>query len=87
MKINNRVIKWLVRVGYLLVSYSALAFAINYLPVNFWVAVSNLFSNNEEHIYYKVVASEGSEIYALVTLVLGFTLILLGKSYSSKENT
>ena len=87
MKTNFRTIKWAIRVGYLLALYSALAFIVKFLPVDFWVMVSNLFSSEEEHIYYKVVVSEGSESYALITLVLGVSLIVVGKFYAAKENT
>ncbi len=87
MKINFKIIKWAVRVGYVLTSYSALVFLVNYFPVDLWAVVSNIFTSEEEHIYYKVVATEGSKSYALATLVVGVTLIITGKLYSKKENT
>lgn len=71
----------------MLVTYSAFAFIVNFLPVDFWVTVSDLFSGDDSHTYYKVVATEGSQSYALLTLILGSGLFIIGKVYAAKSNT
>ena len=71
----------------MLVVYSALVYLVIFLPVDFWVTLSNFFSGEDSHTYYKVVATEGSQRYALATLIIGVGLIIAGKVYASKSNT
>lgn len=87
MIINFKTIKWIVGLGYVLVIYSASTYLVNYLPVDFWVTVSNLFTSENKHVYYKLVATEGYENYALLSLLVGIALIVAGKLYARKENT
>lgn len=82
----NKFSKWCVRLGGVLVVYSALAYIVNFLPVDFWVTLSNFLSGEDSHTYYKVVATEGSQSYSLATLILGVCLIIAGKMYA-KSNT
>ena len=83
----NKVSKWCVRIGVVLVVYSALVFVVDFLPVDFWVTLSNFFSGKDSHTYYKVVATEGRQSYVLATLIVGAGLIFVGKVYAAKSNT
>jgi len=67
--------------------YSSCIYLLDYLPVNFWVMVSNLFTKNENHEYYKVVPTEGSETYGLAAIIIGVILIIIGKKYAANSNT
>lgn len=75
------------KIGGVLVVYSALAYLVIFLPVDFWVTLSNFFSGEDSHTYYKIVATEGSQSYALATLILGASLIIVGKVCASKSST
>lgn len=82
----NGVAKWSVRLGGALVIYSTLIYMTNFLPVDFWETLSNLFAAKDNHTFYKVVATEGRRSYALPTLFWGVGLIIIGKVYADKSN-
>ena len=78
--------KWIKIIGYVLVIYSALVLLTDFLPVDFWVSLSELFTG-DKHKYYKVVPAEGGKTYSLVALILGIVLISIGHFSSVKYNT
>ena len=79
--------KWFVRTGCMLVAYSLLVFLSDFLPVDLWFAISNIFSSEKSDTYYKVVATESWETYEYPVLLIGVTLIAFGKIYVHRKNT
>ncbi|WP_444888649.1 hypothetical protein [Microbulbifer sp. JMSA008] len=83
----KKISKWCVRFGWIFIAYSGLAFMSNFLPVDFWITISNFFTGEDSHTYYKVVATEGGQNYVLATLILGAGLVVLGKVIAAKSKT
>jgi len=52
---------------------------IGFLPVDIWTYVIDIFIDRPEGVFYKIVPSENAGIEIIALVVVGVSLILLGK--------
>ncbi|MAM89517.1 MAG: hypothetical protein CME36_19630 [unclassified Hahellaceae] len=76
-RLEIRLCRLLTVIGLILLVYAALVLASDWLPVDFWMSLSQLFSGQDRDAYYKIVEVGGRERYEVTALVLGFSLIVL----------
>jgi hypothetical protein len=69
--------KWITRTGYALIVIALLQLPplSDYLPIDFWRQLSQMFSSDTPAGYYKPVPDNGSDIWLYVLLVAGVVIV------------
>ena len=69
--------------GVILILFSVIGFS-GFLPVNWWQYITDLFAEEKSAVFYKIVPTENAEYYLVITFLIGFALVIYGKSKKSK---
>ena len=79
--------KWLTRIGVILTIIGILFLTplADLLPIGLWPEILNLFSSEENHIYYKLVPTEENYLNTIIFVFLGLTALIAGKYLKLKK--
>ena len=71
-------------IGVLCLLYVGFGFIAEFLPLDVWSYVLDLFVDRESNVYYKIVPSDGASYHILIASIVGLALIVFGKLDTSK---
>jgi hypothetical protein len=71
--------------GVLCLLYAGLGLIADFLPLDVWSYILDLFMDREPNTYYKVVPSDGSSYHILMASIVGVALIVIGKLDTSED--